>query len=86
MRSLSVILLAVFGSLLLLGCEPGKPRPINILIVESEYGSPTPRIGRNYVKPGLTITASVDSPVAGDSATSPPADELRIVFYNQSPR
>ena len=29
MRSLSVILLAVFGSLLLLGCEPGKPRPIS---------------------------------------------------------
>jgi uncharacterized delta-60 repeat protein/uncharacterized repeat protein (TIGR02543 family) len=64
MRSLSVILLAVFGSLLLLGCEPGKPRRIDILIVESEYGSPTPPVGRNYAKWGLTITASVDSPVA----------------------
>jgi parallel beta-helix repeat protein/predicted outer membrane repeat protein len=69
MRSLSVILLAVFGSLLLLGCEPGKPRPINILTVESEYGSPTPPVGRYYVKWGLTITASVDSSVPAGGGT-----------------
>jgi len=66
MRSLRVILLAVFISLLFIGCYHGKHRPIDVyLTVESEHGSPTPPVGENYLNYGMTITASVDSLVAG---------------------
>jgi len=66
MRSLSVILLLAFISLLLFGCGPSKHRPIDVyLTVESDYGSPNPPVGENYLNYGMTITASVDSPVAG---------------------
>jgi hypothetical protein len=33
--------------------------------VESDYGSPNPPVGENYLNYGMTITASVDSPVTG---------------------
>jgi len=70
MRSLRVILLAAFISLLLFGCYHGKHRPIDVyLTVESDYGSPNPPVGENYLNYGITITASVDSPVAGGTGT-----------------
>jgi uncharacterized delta-60 repeat protein len=62
MRS-SVILLVVILSALLIGCGPSKHRPIDVyLTVESEYGSPNPPVGSNYLNYGMTITASVAPP------------------------
>jgi uncharacterized delta-60 repeat protein len=61
MRFFSHILLAVFLSLLFIGCEPSKHRQIDVyLTVQSDYGSPTPPVGSNYLNYGMTITASVD--------------------------
>jgi len=70
MRSLSVILLLAFISLLLFGCGPSKHRPIDVyLTVESEYGDPDPPVGSNYRNYGMTITASVDSSVPAGEGT-----------------
>jgi uncharacterized delta-60 repeat protein len=70
MRYLSVLLLAVSLSLLFIGCYHSKHRPIDVyLTVESEYGSPIPPVGSNYLNYGMTITASVSSPVLGQIGT-----------------
>jgi len=64
MRYLMVILTAVFLSALSISCYHSKHRPIDVyLTVESDYGSPNPPVGSNYRNYGMTITASVDSPV-----------------------
>jgi uncharacterized delta-60 repeat protein len=66
MRSLFVVLLVVFLSLLLITCGPSKHRPIDVyLTVESDYGSPIPPVGSNYFNYGMTITASVTPPFSG---------------------
>jgi len=53
-----------------IGCYHSKHRPIDVyLTVESEYGSPVPPVGSNYLNYGMTITASVDSPVEGPTGT-----------------
>jgi len=70
MRALAVILSAVFLSASFIGCYHSKHRPIDVyLTVESDYGSPTPPVGSNYLNYGMTITASVDSPVAAGEGT-----------------
>jgi len=53
-----------------LGCYHSKHRPIDVyLTVESEYGSPVPPVGSNYLNYGMVITASVGSPVEGPAGT-----------------
>jgi len=70
MDKVSILLAAISFSLLLVGCQESKHRPIDVyLTVESERGSPTPPVGENYLNWGMTITASVDSPVAGETGT-----------------
>jgi predicted outer membrane repeat protein len=65
MRGLPIILSVVFVSLLLPGCGQGE---FDVYLkVESEYGSPVPPVGDNHLNLLTTITASVDSPVAGST-------------------
>jgi PKD repeat protein len=67
MRTLLVPLLFIL-SVVLIGCGPGKHRPIDVyLTVESDYGSPNPPVGDSHFNWGTTVTASVDSPVASET-------------------
>lgn len=68
MRNLVVIVLVSLS--ILSGCGPSEHRPTDVyLTVESEYGSPTPSVGDDHLNWGMSVTASVDSPLAGGPGT-----------------
>jgi len=65
MRHLCLILSVVVVSVSLVSCRPNEHRPIDAyLAVESERGSPNPPVGDHYLNWGMSVTASVDSPLA----------------------